>query len=87
MMTTNTQTRRTGFKLHTRLMPVAFAFYMAGIMAFLMCLIITAINQGFVEGYFVQVLRAYTLAMPSAFICVMAVRPVVLKLVKWTVHP
>lgn len=73
------------FKLHRRLMPVAFSFYMAGIMAFLMCLIITAINQGLTDHYFYDVLKAYTLAMPAAFICVLAVRPLVLKLVKWTV--
>ena len=86
-MNTHTKRGNASFKLQPRWMPIAFAFYMAGIMAFLMCLLITAINQGFSENYWWQTLQAYMLAMPSAFVCVMAVRPVVLKLVKWTVHP
>lgn len=73
-------------KLHPRLMPIAFSFYMAAIMAFLMCLIITAVNQGVGAGYFSYVLHAYSIAMPCAFVCVLLVRPLVLKLVKWTVH-
>jgi len=85
-MNTTVENRKRSFKLHARLMPVAFSFYMSGIMAFLMCLIITAINQGFAGNYFSDVLKAYTLAMPAAFICVLSVRPLVLKLVKWTVH-
>ncbi len=75
------------YKLHPRLLPVAFSFYMSGIMAFLMCLIITAANQGVGDHYFAQVLHAYAIAMPAAFVCVLSVRPIVLTLVKWTVRP
>ena len=76
---------RTSWKLPTKLAPVAFAFFMSGIMAFLMCLVITATNRGLSDGYFSAVLEAYRLAMPVAFLCVMAVRPVVVRLVKLTV--
>lgn len=77
---------RTTWKLPAKLSPVAFAFYMSGIMAFLMCLVITATNRGLAEGYLGAVLEAYRLAMPVAFVCVMGVRPVVLRLVKLTVR-
>lgn len=72
-------------KLPAKFLPVAFSFYMAAIMAFLMCLLITAMNNGVTEDYLALVWRAYQIAMPSAFICVLAVRPLVLKLVKLTV--
>ena len=74
------------WKLPAKLSPVAFAFFMSGIMAMLMCLVITAANRGFGEGYLGAVLQAYRLAMPVAFVCVMGVRPVVLRLVRLTVQ-
>lgn len=74
-------------KLHKRYTPFVFAFYMAGIMAFLMCCTIVAANSGFNTGYIQRVFSAYALAMPVAFCCVMVVRPLVLKLVALTVHP
>lgn len=72
-------------KLPAKLMPVVFAFYMSSIMAVLMCLIITAVNQGLGEGYLLAAIHAYQIAMPSAFICVMLVRPIVMRLVASTV--
>lgn len=72
-------------KLPARLTPVVFAFYMSAIMAALMCLIITAVNQGFDDHYLLSAFHAYEVAMPSAFICVMLVRPLVMKLVAGTV--
>lgn len=72
-------------KLPAKLTPVVFAFYMSAIMAALMCLIITAVNQGFGDGYLLATLHAYAVAMPSAFGCVMLVRPVVMNLVARTV--
>ena len=73
-------------KLHPRFTPDVFAFYMSGIMAFLICMVVTAANRGFSDQYFLQVLNAYKLAMPVAFVCVMIVRPLVVKLVSWTVQ-
>ncbi|MGE8501557.1 uncharacterized protein DUF2798 [Ectopseudomonas oleovorans] len=74
------------WKLPARAMPVAFAFFMSAIMAMLMCLVITAANRGIGDGYLQAVLSAYSLAMPVAFVCVMLVRPIVLKLVSLTVR-
>ncbi|MDR6216127.1 DUF2798 domain-containing protein [Paracidovorax wautersii] len=73
-------------KLHRRFAPVVFAFYMAGIMAFLMCCVIVGASGGIDAGYLQRVLKAYALAMPVAFGCVMLVRPVVGRLVAATVH-
>lgn len=73
-------------KLHKRFTPLAFAFYMVLIMAFFMCCIIVAVNGGLGSGYWSTVLRAYVVAMPSAFGCVVLVRPVVTRLVAATVY-
>lgn len=78
---------RTRWKFGHRATPYVFAFFMAGIMAMLMCLVITASHGGFGSGYLARVLEAYLLAMPVAFCCVLIVRPLVLRLVAMTVHP
>lgn len=62
-------------------MPYVFALLMAGIMAFLMSMVIVAANTGIQTGYVGRVLHAYRLAMPIAFVCVLAVRPLVMALV------
>ncbi|MCE5976122.1 DUF2798 domain-containing protein [Pseudomonas sp. JR33AA] len=73
-------------KLHPVATPYVFAFYMSSIMALLMCFVITAANAGFTPEYLGNVLKAYQLAMPVAFVCVLMVRPVVVRLVAITVH-
>jgi hypothetical protein len=75
-----------GWKLPPRAQPIVFAFYMAAIMAFLMCSVIVGVSAGITPELPARVLRAYALAMPVAFVCVLAVRPLVLKLVGWTVR-
>ena len=76
-----------GWKLSNRTTPYVFAFFMASIMAMLMCLVITAANAGITADYPARVLGAYQLAMPTAFCCVLVVRPLVMRLVALTVHP
>lgn len=73
-------------KLPRRFTPFVFAFYMAGIMAFLMCCVIVAANSGLQPDYLWRVGQAYLLAMPVAFVCVIVVRPLVGKLVAATVE-
>lgn len=73
-------------KLPKRFTPVAFAFFMAGIMALLMCSVIVGVTTGVNADFLFRVGKAYALAMPVAFFCVMLVRPLVLKLVALTVH-
>lgn len=72
-------------KLPRQFTPVVFAFYMATIMAFLMCCTIVAVGNGFSNDYWLNVLKAYMLAMPVAFCCVIIVRPIVIRLVQCTV--
>ena len=74
-------------KLSARATPYVFALYMATIMAFLMSLVITAANSGIDNDYLSNALHAYKLAMPIAFLCILVVRPIVIKLVAMTVHP
>lgn len=85
MTLSNTQTNRR-IRLPKRATPYVFALYMATIMAFLMCLVITLAEFGANEHYMRNVMNAYQVAMPSAFICVLIVRPMVARLVAWTVH-
>lgn len=85
MTLSNTQTNRR-IRLPKRTTPYVFALYMATIMAFLMCLVITLAEFGVNEHYMRNVMNAYQVAMPSAFICVLIVRPMVARLVAWTVH-
>jgi hypothetical protein len=82
----NLSNRRSRRKLRPSATPYVFAFYMSSIMALLMCFVITAANAGVNPEYLGNVLKAYQLAMPVAFVCVLMVRPVVLKLVAITVH-
>ncbi|MBN3856222.1 DUF2798 domain-containing protein [Paraburkholderia sp. Ac-20340] len=74
------------FRFPRRLTPYVFALYMATIMAFLMCLVITFAEFGVDAHYMENVKNAYRVAMPAAFVCVLIVRPVVMRLVAWTVH-
>jgi hypothetical protein len=74
-------------RLSHRATPYVFALYMATIMAFLMSLVITAANAGIDNNYLSNALHAYKLAMPVAFLCILVVRPIVIKLVALTVHP
>ena len=83
----DTRPTRQPRKLHWRATPYVFAFYMSAIMAMLMSLVITAANNGIGPTFPGQVLQAYRLAMPVAFVCVLLVRPLVLKLVTLTVAP
>jgi len=74
----NTATIR---RFPARYTPIVFAFFMSAIMALLMCFVITAASNGLNNDYLPKVMHAYTLAMPVAFVCILIVRPVVIKLV------
>lgn len=73
-------------KLPPRLTPYVFALYMATIMAFLMCSIITWVQFGWSGHYMDKVLNAYQVAMPAAFFCILMTRPVVMRMVALSVH-
>lgn len=73
-------------RLPVRTAPYIFALYMAIIMAFLMSLVITLAEFGLGPHYMTNVMNAYQVAMPAAFFCILIVRPVVIRLVGFTVH-
>lgn len=73
-------------KLPHKYTSIAFAIYMAGIIAFVMSAVLTTLASGLSQGYIFRVLSAYLAAFPVAFICVMVFRPLVLFLVKKTVQ-
>lgn len=77
---------RSRFKLPPRFAPYVFAFYMSGLMAAFMTCVITALNRGIGEGYLETVLKVYAMTMPVAFCSVLLVRPIVGRLVEWTVR-
>jgi len=85
-MTEATARKSSGLRFPKHLTPYIFALYMAAIMAFLMCLVITLAEFGFTEHYVENVMNAYRVAMPAAFFCVLIVRPIVARLVSWTVR-
>jgi hypothetical protein len=85
-MTTATTQKNTRRRLPKHATPYVFALYMATIMAFLMCMVITWAEFGMDDHYIENVMNAYRAAMPSAFVCVLIVRPMVARLVAWTVH-
>jgi hypothetical protein len=51
-----------------------------------MCSVIVGVSSGLTPDWPAKVLHAYALAMPVAFCCVLVVRPLVLRLVRWTVR-
>ncbi|NLR73713.1 DUF2798 domain-containing protein [Leeia aquatica] len=73
------------WKIPKRFTPIVFSFYMAAIMAFLMTAVILGVNTGLGHDYLLRVLRAYALAAPIGFACVLLTRPLVMRLVQWTV--
>lgn len=81
-----TSTRARGRKFHKRYTPVVFALYMAAFMALFMCSLIVGVNTGVGSGYVARVLGTYVIAMPSAFLCVLVMRPLVMRMVAATVH-
>lgn len=72
--------------LPKRTSPYIFALYMATIMAFLMSLVITLAEFGMGPDYMTNVMNAYKVALPAAFVCILVVRPIVIRLVGLTVH-
>ncbi|QHE77734.1 DUF2798 domain-containing protein [Hydrogenophaga sp. PBL-H3] len=73
-------------KLPHKFAGFAFAAYMAGIIAFVMSAVLTAINTGLGNGFVLRVFQAYAVAFPVAFTCVVIFRPVVVFLMGKTVH-
>lgn len=78
--------RMNALRVPVRFTPLVFAFYMSSIMAMLMCFVIVGAGTGLGAGYGMRVWQAYKLAMPVAFVCVLMVRPIVVRLVALSVR-
>lgn len=74
-------------KLPPRFAPVAFSFFMASLVSFMMSLALTAWNTGLGGAFLQRVLQAYIVGWPVAFFSVMLTRPVVVWLVGLIVAP
>lgn len=72
-------------KLPHQLSAVVFAFYMSSFIGLAMSAVLTYVGSGLTPDYLAQVGRAYALAMPVGFLCVILFRPLVLVLMRVTV--
>jgi hypothetical protein len=72
-------------KLPHQLSAFVFAFYMSSLIGLAMSAVLTYVGSGLTSDYLVQVGRAYALAMPVGFLCVILFRPLVVVLMRLTV--
>ena len=68
------------------LTPYVFSFYMALIMSLAMSAVLVVANVGIGADFVDRVLTSWRIAFPAAFAIVLAVRPIVLRLVALTVR-
>ena len=68
-------------KLPRKYAGVLFSLYTSAIMVLIVSMILVGINAGFNSEWFGRVLRSYAITWPVAFPSLLAVRPVVVKLV------
>ncbi|MBL0372594.1 DUF2798 domain-containing protein [Rhizobium sp. KVB221] len=66
--------------------PYVFSFYMAFIMSFVMSAVLIAVNAGIQDDFGARLLASWRIAFPTAFVIVLGVRPIVLRLVALTVR-
>lgn len=72
-------------KLPHQLSALVFAFYMSSFIGLAMSAVLTYFGSGFSPDYLARVGRAYALAMPVGFLCVILFRPLVVILMRATV--
>lgn len=68
-------------KLPGKYAGVLFSFYASGIMVLLVSSLLVSINTGLDSGWPMRLLRAYVITWPIAFLTLLVVRPLVMKLV------
>lgn len=71
-------------KLPKKYAGIAFAFYASAIMVLIVSGVLVALNTGVDAGYLARLARAYLITWPVAFASLLAVRPLVVKLVGWS---
>ena len=73
-------------KIPAKFTPIAFAFFMSMLMAFLMSAVLTLVNLGPVPDFLARWMRAFAIAWSCAFPAVILVAPIARKLVLMLVH-
>ncbi|RKW11594.1 MAG: DUF2798 domain-containing protein [Cardiobacterium sp.] len=68
-------------KLPKKYAGVLFSFYASAIMVLIVSGVLVALNTGLDAGYPLRLVKAYLLTWPIAFASLLAVRPLVVKLV------
>ena len=71
-------------KLPQKYAGIAFAFYASAIMVLIVSGVLVGLNTGVDSGYPARLARAYLITWPIAFASLLAVRPLVVKLVDWS---
>lgn len=72
-------------KLPKKWAGTAFSFYASAIMVLIVSGVLAALNTGLDTGYFMRLAKSYLITWPIAFCSLLAVRPLVVKLVAATV--
>ena len=73
-------------KLPQRDAGVLFSLYASAIMVLIVSGVLVALNTGLDAGYPARLLKAYLITWPVAFVSLLAVRPLVLRLVAASVQ-
>ncbi len=68
-------------KLPKKYAGVLFSFYASAIMVLIVSGVLVALNTGLGAGYALRLTKAYLITWPVAFASLLAVRPLVVKLV------
>lgn len=68
-------------KLPKKYAGVLFSFYASAIMVMIVSGVLVALNTGVDAGYVLRLAKAYLITWPVAFASLLAVRPLVVKLV------
>lgn len=71
-------------KILSKYSGIVFTFYATALMALIMSAFLVAFNTGIDSGWPQRTLRAYVLAWPLAFISLLTIRSLVMKLVAWS---
>ena len=73
-------------KLPKKYAGMLFSFYASAIMVLIVSMVLVALHAGFNHEWFGRVLRSYIITWPIAFASLLAVRPLVVKLVACSVR-
>ena len=68
-------------KLPKKYAGVLFSFYASAIMVLIMSAVLVALNTGLGAGFGLRLAKSYTIAWPVAFTSLLAIRPLVVRMV------